>query len=321
MRNLVTFALKAAISCILLYFAFAHVNFDLVGRQLNHLRYIWLAAAVLISIAQTGLVALRWQTIVETCNEPNAPPFTFPKSLRYMFIAGFFNQTLPSSVGGDAVRIWLLARDNGGWRSATYSVLIDRVIGVFVLAFLVIVCLPWSFAVISDAAGRIALLIVGFGSIGACLIFLALGFVRWRWLDRWWLTRQIAAAASNARDVFGSVSGGARILAYSLIIHFMSATAAWSLAKAVAAPLEWSQALFLVLPVLLIATVPLSIAGWGTRETAMVLAFGYAGLPESDGLIVSVLLGIALFAAGLPGGVIWIMDRGKQIREARQTAR
>ena len=92
-----------------------------------------------------------------------------------MFIAGFFNQTLPSSVGGDAVRIWLLARDNGGWRSATYSVLIDRVIGVFVLAFLVIVCLPWSFAVISDAAGRIALLIVGFGSIGACLIFLALG--------------------------------------------------------------------------------------------------------------------------------------------------
>jgi uncharacterized membrane protein YbhN (UPF0104 family) len=117
------------------------------------------------------------------------------------------------------------------------------------------------------------------------------------------------------------VSGGARILAYSLIIHFMSATAAWCVAKAVAVPLEWGQALFLVLPVLLIATVPLSIAGWGTRETAMVLAFGYAGLPQSNGLIVSVLLGIVLFAAGLPGGVIWIMDRGKQIREARQTAR
>ena len=35
MRKLVTFALKAAISCVLLYFAFAHVNFDLVGRQLD----------------------------------------------------------------------------------------------------------------------------------------------------------------------------------------------------------------------------------------------------------------------------------------------
>ncbi len=76
----------------------------------------------------------------------------------------------------------------------------------------------------------------------------------------------------------------------------VSASAAWSLAQAVAAPLEWSQALLLILPVLLVATIPLSIAGWGTRETAMVLAFGYAGLPESDGLIVSVLFGIAMFA-------------------------
>ena len=54
--------------------------------------------------------------------------------MRYGFIAGFFNQTLPSTVGGDAVRIWLLGRDQGGWRIATYSVLIDRMVGVLVLA-------------------------------------------------------------------------------------------------------------------------------------------------------------------------------------------
>jgi hypothetical protein len=46
----------------------------------------------------------------------------------------------------------------------------------------------------------------------------------------------------------------------------------------------------------------------------MVIAFGYAGLPESDGLIVSLLLGIAIFAAGLVGGVVWILDRGKRHR-------
>jgi uncharacterized membrane protein YbhN (UPF0104 family) len=103
-------------------------------------------------------------------------------------------------------------------------------------------------------------------------------------------------------------------ISYSLLIHSMSVSAAWCLAKSVAAPLEWSEALLLVLPVLLVATIPVSIAGWGTRETAMVIAFGYAGLPESDGLIVSVLLGIAMFAAGLVGGVVWILDRGKRHR-------
>jgi glycosyltransferase 2 family protein len=321
MRHLVNFALKAAVSGVLLYFAFAHVKLDVIGQRLDRIDYLWLAAAILIFIAQTTLGALRWQRIVQQANAPDTPPFAIPSALRYTFVAAFFNQTLPSTVGGDAVRLWLLARDQGGWRTATYSVLIDRLTGVLVLAFLVSLCLPWSFALISNVTGRIALLTVGFGSIGACLVFLALGFFRWRWLDRWWLTRQLVAASSTARGVFGAASSGAPIIAYSLLIHALSVTAAWCLAKAVAAPLEWSQALLLVLPVLLIATIPLSIAGWGTRETAMVLAFGYAGLPESDGLIVSVLLGIAMFAAGLLGGVIWILDRGKRFRDGRQPAR
>jgi hypothetical protein len=51
MRNLFTFALKPAISCILLHFKLAHVNFDLIGRQSYDRRYIWLAAEVLIRAA------------------------------------------------------------------------------------------------------------------------------------------------------------------------------------------------------------------------------------------------------------------------------
>ena len=319
MRNLFIFALKAAVSFVLLYFAFSHVKFDPIGQHFDRLQSGWLAAAITILFAQIALTALRWQRIVVYGGTPDAAPFTIARALRYGFIAAFFNQTLPSTVGGDAVRIWLLRRDRGDWRIAAYSVLIDRLVGVMVLATLVIVCLPWSFALISNIPGRIALLIVGFGSITACSMFLALGFVRWQWLGRWWLTRQLTAAAATAHLVFGSARSGPPIFVYSLAVHFMSATAAWCLAKSFAAPLEWSQALLLILPVLLIATVPLSIAGWGTRETAMVLAFGYAGLPESDGLMISLLLGLAAFAAGLPGGIVWILDRGS--REVRQPAR
>jgi len=315
MRRLLGFLLKAAVSGFLLYFAFRRVNFIPLGQRFDKIEYLWLVAAVFIFIAQTTLGALRWQTIVNQCNPPGLPSFAMPIALRYTFIAAFFNQTLPSTVGGDAVRIWQLARDQGNWRTATYSVLIDRLTGVLVLAFLVILCLPWSFALISDATGRTALVILGVGSVSACLVFFALGFVHWRWLDRLWVTRQLAAAASMARRVIGALSSGPLIIVYSLLIHALSATAAWGLAKAAAAPLDWIQALLLVLPVLLIATIPLSIAGWGTRESAMVLAFGYAGLPESDGLIVSVLLGVAMFAAGVLGGGVWILDRGKRNSE------
>lgn len=311
MRNMLTFVLKAAVSSVLLYFAFSRVNFNFISQRLDSLDYVWLSAAVLIFIGQTMVGALRWQKIVHHCEAPGNPLFALSGAFRYTFIAAFFNQTLPSTVGGDAVRVWLLGRNQGGWQAATFSVLIDRMVGVLVLAILVVFCLPWSFALISDVTGRIALLVVGFGSIGACLVFLAFGFLRWRLFERWWLTRQLAAAGSTACRVLGSPSSGPLIIAYSLLNHLMLITAAWCLAKSVAAPLEWSQALLLVLPVMLIASIPLSIAGWGTRETAMVLAFGYAGLPEGDGLIVSVLMGIAAFAAGLLGGAVWILDRGK----------
>ena len=70
------------------------------------------------------------------------------------------------------------------------------------------------------------------------------------------------------------------------------------------------HALLLVLPVMLIVTIPISIAGWGVRESALVLAFFYAGLPESDGLLVSVLMGGAMFAVGVIGGLVWLASPG-----------
>ena len=58
--------------------------------------------------------------------------------------------------------------------------------------------------------------------------------------------------------------------------------------------------------VLLIATVPISIAGWGVRESSMMAAFAYAGLAESDGLTLSILFGAVSFVIGIIGGIVWI---------------
>ncbi len=92
-------------------------------------------AALLIIIAQISLSALRWQRIVGQCHTPDVPRFTISEALRYTFIAAFFNNSLPSTVGGDAIRIWLLGRRQGGWWTATYSVIIDRLAGLL--------CRPW----------------------------------------------------------------------------------------------------------------------------------------------------------------------------------
>ena len=66
-------------------------------------------------------------------------------------IGAFFNQTLPSSIGGDAVRLWLVNRTGAGWRAATYSILTDRAIGLIALALIIVASLPWSYGMIADS--------------------------------------------------------------------------------------------------------------------------------------------------------------------------
>jgi uncharacterized membrane protein YbhN (UPF0104 family) len=306
MRRGVALLLKAAITAGLLYFAVGRANWGVLGDRLNRLDLTWMMLAVAIGIVQLGLVSVRWRLIAERCGAALA----LPRAFRFSLIGHFFSQVLPSTVGGDAVRIWLFARDGAGWSKAAYSVLLDRFIGVLVLAAMVVASLPWSFDLIKSPIGRTMLLVIGLGSIGGGLVFLAMGYLQSSWLAKWPPTRHLAHMAVTAKDLLRTAQPGVPLIGISLAVHVLSATAAWSAAQAVAAPVGFLQVFLLLAPVSMIATVPISIAGWGVRESALVLAFSYAGLPESDALIISVLFGAATFATGVIGGLVWLASGG-----------
>ena len=103
-----------------------------------------------------------------------------------------------------------------------------------------------------------------------------------------------------------SARAGIQVAMLSSAIQVITVIVAWAAAMAAKVSVELSQVLLLIPPVTLIATIPVSIAGWGVRESAMVLAFSYAGLAESDGLIILVLLGVTTLAVGAIGGIVWI---------------
>jgi hypothetical protein len=97
-------------------------------------------------------------------------------------IRASLNQTLPSSIGGDAVRLWLVHRTGAGGRAATYSILTDRAFGLIALALIVVGSLPWSYGMIADGNGRLALVVVNFAALSGGPGFLPLGHLPWSWL-------------------------------------------------------------------------------------------------------------------------------------------
>lgn len=303
LRRLFSLLIKAAISALLLYLSLRWVNLGEVGERLARVHADWLAIAGGTVLVQVGFLAMRWRSIVMA----SGVTLSGAAALRYSLIATFFNQTLPSTIGGDAARVWMLARNEAGWKNATYSVLIDRAVGLFALAVIVLAFLPWTLELVRDPVARAATVAIGLAGVGGPLAFVAVGFGG-RLLDRWWATRHVVAASRLAWAICSSARVGFPVAALSLLIHTLTVATAWAAAKAIAAPLDFTVALSLIPPVVLVATIPVSIAGWGVRESAMIAAFTYAGLVQSDGLIVSLIFGAASFAVGALGGIVWIVS-------------
>ena len=307
MRGFLLLAVRILVSAALLYFAFRGINFAAIQSRLSQINPFWVLLAILATAFQIFLGALRWREISTAC----AAPLVTLQAFRYNLIGAFFNQTLPSTIGGDAMRLWLVKQTGAGWRAATYSVLVDRAIGLIALAVIVVASLPWSYDLIASPRGRIALLLVDIAAISAGVGFLVLGHLPWKWLTTFWPTKHIHACSVIANKVLFSTGSGPKIAILSLLIHVMAVAIAWCAVRSIAAPAAFEQLFMLVPPIMLITMLPISIAGWGVREATMMVAFGYAGLAQTDGTIVSLLFGASSFVVGAIGGLVWILSAEK----------
>jgi hypothetical protein len=312
MRRILLSMIKILISVALLYLALRKVNLSELASRINFASLGWIGLAIAVTFLQIFIGVLRWCQIGAECHAP----LPTRQAMRFNLIGTFFNQTLPSSIGGDAVRLWLVARGGAGWRAATYSIFVDRAIGLIALAIIIVASLPWSYNLIGDPQGRSALLFVDFAALAGGMGFLVLGALRWPWLKRWWGTHHIYACAVIANRVIFSRARGPKVAVLSLLVHVLAVVVAWCVVQSIAAPAGFSQVFQLIPPIMLITMLPISIAGWGVREATMGLAFGYAGLMMSEGVNVSLLFGAVSFIVGAFGGLVWIFSAEKAAQGA-----
>jgi uncharacterized membrane protein YbhN (UPF0104 family) len=312
MRRILVSTIKILISAALLYLALRKVNLIELASRINLASLGWIALAIGVTLLQIFVGVLRWCEISAECGASLA----VGQAMRFNMIGTFFNQTLPSSIGGDAVRLWLVARGGAGWRAATYSIFVDRAIGLIALSIVIVASLPWSYELIGSREGRAALLFVDFMALAAGLGFLAFGALQWAWLKRWWGTYHIHACAVIANRVLFGRKRGPKVAILSLLVHVLTVVIAWCVVRSIAAPVGFGQIFQLVPPVMLITMLPISIAGWGVREATMALAFGYAGLMANEGVNVSLLFGAVSFIVGAFGGLVWIFSAESAVRRS-----
>jgi len=253
-------------------------------RQLSNLDLTTLAACAGLSLLMIWLLAWRWRRVAASIsgNEPAGPGIG--AFLRNTWICLAANQVLPSIVGGDALRVALLSRQGVSLGGAVGSVILDRAFGLVGLSVLTgasAFLLAPSLAV--PAVGVAATVVAGVG-------ISALGW-------RLFADRLKAIIPANALTWSTSVI----IVALAIVAHLANIAIFLVVAYALGVELPIFAAVAVMCAVLLIGVLPVSVAGWGVRELALVQAFGHMGLPPDKVLLSSVTYGLVLFIVQAPG--------------------
>ncbi|MCZ4291902.1 lysylphosphatidylglycerol synthase transmembrane domain-containing protein [Hoeflea alexandrii] len=248
-----------------------------------------------------ALSAIRW---VLVCNLTGIG-LSILMSGAIVLIGHFFNQLLPTSFGGDAMRGWCLWRQGTTLKMAFASVLLDRLFGLTALLLLVIGGLP--LLAIRLETNLPFVLAGGLVVSGAFGLFLLLNLhvapLALRRRRFWSLFERLSR---HARRILGSPSKIAIIMALSLAVHASALYTTALLSNALGAPLTMTDALLIVPSVLVLSALPISIGGWGVREAGLAGGFALIGLDPGIAVTTSILFGTVNILGGVIGGLVFL---------------
>lgn len=258
------------------------------------------------------VIALRWQLLLKAQNI-HAP---LSYLLESFTIAMLFNNLLPSTIGGDAYRMYDIWKIGGNKSQSVSIILIDRCFGMFAL-----VCYGFVAALLaSEVRDAVPGLVFYLGSIiAAMLIFMWMVFGSGAGILDWFLNLQTGLLSLPQRIVRKLTSGLnlfrgrgdvliralflSFVLQLNVIIHFIIVTYALGI------EIPWSG-MFVIIPLAtLIMLLPVSINGVGVREAIFVFFFALYGVMAESAIAFAWVALAMLLAQGVIGGIVFILRR------------
>jgi len=300
-KNLLTYAIKLAVACLLLTLIIRSVDFSHTATALKNASPSLLLLAVFLQIICNSVAACRWRLIMERLGF-NAPPGFY---LQSFFKGVFFNQGLPSSIGGDGVRI-LDCATLGSTEDAFFGVFIDRIIGLAGLLLLNIATLAANTHLLPPEVEYPLLLILAALTVGLLLLFFLRKFsffAAGRYLGF------LGRLSERYFQVYSSPALISQQLGLSLIVHLLSMGMFFMAGQAVGLEYPFQVYLALVPPVILLTILPISLAGWGVREGAMVHFFLLIHASKEKVLAFSLLCGLVSLVSALPGLLFYLTGK------------
>jgi len=285
------------VSLATLVYVASSVSLDRVPAILASSSYANVLAAFCLTLSIAVLRAWRWQIIIDWFGVT----VPFWRSFELVQLGNFVTQWVPGVIGGDIVRAWAAPKLSCPLKEASYAIAIDRLFG---FVGLVLVGVGSGFFFLENFRVQLAFRFVEgdwmFWTMASMfLLGMAVYFVfaRFSWVRQGWeMGLQVVKLQKWKMTLLLGLSMSCHLifcLMVFLLLHGLGL-------KAVA----FLEVLLTLPPVMLLAMLPISVAGWGIREGAMIFAMSYIGVPRSEAFAVSILVGILGLAAAMQGAFV-----------------
>jgi uncharacterized membrane protein YbhN (UPF0104 family) len=313
-QQAISLAIRIGLSLIMLavlIWQVPHFEVSEVIPELTVRSALWLALSAVFTLIGVVLSALRWQKVLEALD-------LHPRLGRLVshYLAGqFVSNVLPTTIGGDVLRVSRLSKDTGESPSSFASVVLERLTGWLVLPIISVA----GFLVNPPlqhlgTATRVAL-----GLAFATLVALAAVLIavadqriggRFAARDGW---RRFAGAVHLGLDrLRHKPAAAANLLAVGFLYQFALVLAAVCAAQALGLKDAGLTALLAFFPAVAIAQVlPIGISGLGVREGAFVLFLTPLGVATEEAIALGLLLYLLNLGVSLLGAPAFAVGGGR----------
>ncbi len=260
---------------------------------------IWLLPATLsIAVLLLFLAPLKLYPLLQ-----RAGKFRFSDLYRASAIGLFFNNVLPSSVGGDAVKVLVLKRrSNVSWAALVTASLADRLIGLGILLLAALVYLLFkpmesNLRLFENASGGmpVELIWIVFSSL---LLFILI----FRKKIKAFLRQMIEAASKyDLRSLtlavfFAILFQGLRVISLYFYLRFYD--------YRIALP----DLLFVISVVSVVSMIPISVGALGVRENILTWSLALYGVPLSASVGLALISRVIFVLLSLIGAIYYFQE-------------
>ena len=309
-RRLAVTGVKLAVSVALLALLFSRVDVSKLWANARQASLAWIAVALAAYAVTVFASVWRWWLLLE------AQDVSMPFSALFasMSVALFFNNFLPSNIGGDVVRIADTAKVTRSKTLAATVVLADRTMGM--MALVLVAALGVTLV---TTANRAPLPVwpssLWFAFTSGMLIG---GLMLWSpdgvgWLLRpllvfhpEWVSGRIGSITTTLQRFRSHMAAVVLCFVGAAFVQVMTVVFGWAVARALGIHITVFDLAVVVPMAGVVQMIPVSINGFGVREAMYSLYFTRIGLPIEAAILLSLTSTALVMVYSLTGAAVYV---------------